>query len=311
MNAGRREAVVPRTAFCMFGAGVGITTASEGPPIPMNASRREAVIPGTPIAVICSNHNMEWVRKDRCGNGGYDKDSPARVRTHASGATTGLALPSRSLTVSGPSRSRCPRAVRSSTDSPDRTESPVQGSAKIPKNRTEPDFGNPNRKEKLAVFKVEKISDLTTARREGIHRYCFSVNMTNWKNPAVITAEYYALVKLYHVIGGVLIWEFVVNIGFEYSVFTGRRNFRLSFLVRRVTARTGMPDDQLKLVHTASDFPARLGLKAQQMAWLLMAWAQKAPVGPQATASYVVGLAGSQAMAYHDKVDAPQAHVRV
>ncbi|KAH8977395.1 hypothetical protein EDB86DRAFT_1202999 [Lactarius hatsudake] len=55
--------------------------------------------------------------------------------------------------------------------------------------------------------------------------------MTNWKSPAVITAEYYALVKLYHVIGGVLIWEFVVNIGFEYSVFTGRRNFRLSFLL--------------------------------------------------------------------------------
>ncbi|KAH8979784.1 hypothetical protein EDB86DRAFT_3248246 [Lactarius hatsudake] len=60
----------------------------------------------------------------------------------------------------------------------------------------------------------------------------------------------------------------------------------------------------------SSDFPARLGLKAQQMAWLLMAQAQKAPVGLQATASYVDGLAGSQAMAYHDKVDAPQARVR-
>ncbi|KAH9069363.1 hypothetical protein EDB83DRAFT_2314400 [Lactarius deliciosus] len=39
-----------------------------------------------------------------------------------------------------------------------------------------------------------------------------------------------ALVKLYHVIWGVLIWEFVVNIGFEYSVFTGKRKFRSSFL---------------------------------------------------------------------------------
>ncbi|KAH9161365.1 hypothetical protein EDB89DRAFT_735873 [Lactarius sanguifluus] len=55
--------------------------------------------------------------------------------------------------------------------------------------------------------------------------------MTNWKGPAVITAEYYALVKLYHVIGGVLIWEFVVNIGFEYSVFTRKRKFRSSFLL--------------------------------------------------------------------------------
>ncbi|KAH9041768.1 hypothetical protein EDB85DRAFT_1378599 [Lactarius pseudohatsudake] len=55
--------------------------------------------------------------------------------------------------------------------------------------------------------------------------------MTDWKSPAVVTAEYFALIKLYHAIWGVLIWEFVVNIGFEYSVFTGKRNFRLSFLL--------------------------------------------------------------------------------
>ncbi|KAH9041761.1 hypothetical protein EDB85DRAFT_1379440 [Lactarius pseudohatsudake] len=55
--------------------------------------------------------------------------------------------------------------------------------------------------------------------------------MTDWKSPAVVVAEYFALIKLYHAIWGVLIWEFVVNIGFEYSVFTGKRNFRLSFLL--------------------------------------------------------------------------------
>ncbi|KAH8980783.1 hypothetical protein EDB92DRAFT_259191 [Lactarius akahatsu] len=55
--------------------------------------------------------------------------------------------------------------------------------------------------------------------------------MTDWKSPAVVTAEYFALIKLYHAIWGVLIWEFVVNIGFEYSVFTGKRNFRSSFLL--------------------------------------------------------------------------------
>ncbi|KAH9032843.1 hypothetical protein EDB85DRAFT_1890457 [Lactarius pseudohatsudake] len=76
--------------------------------------------------------------------------------------------------------------------------------------------------------------------------------MTDWKSPAVVTAEYFALVKLYHAIWGVLLWEFVVNIGFEYSVFTGRRKFRSSFLVRCVQpAQTGMRDDELKLVHTA------------------------------------------------------------
>ncbi|KAH9030083.1 hypothetical protein EDB84DRAFT_1676996, partial [Lactarius hengduanensis] len=55
--------------------------------------------------------------------------------------------------------------------------------------------------------------------------------MTDWKSPAVVTAEYFALIKLYHAIWGVLIWEFVVNIGFEYSVFTGKRKFRSSFLL--------------------------------------------------------------------------------
>ncbi|KAH9041780.1 hypothetical protein EDB85DRAFT_1382213 [Lactarius pseudohatsudake] len=55
--------------------------------------------------------------------------------------------------------------------------------------------------------------------------------MTDWKSPVVITAEYFALIKLYHAIWGALIWEFVVNIGFEYSVFTGKRKFRSSFLL--------------------------------------------------------------------------------
>ncbi|KAH9015575.1 hypothetical protein EDB84DRAFT_1567634 [Lactarius hengduanensis] len=55
--------------------------------------------------------------------------------------------------------------------------------------------------------------------------------MTDWKSPAVITAEYFALVKLYHAIWGVFLWEFVVNLGFEYSVFTAKRNFRSSFLL--------------------------------------------------------------------------------
>ncbi|KAI9436250.1 hypothetical protein H4582DRAFT_2160070 [Lactarius indigo] len=55
--------------------------------------------------------------------------------------------------------------------------------------------------------------------------------MTNWKSPSVVTAEYIALVKLCHVMAGILIWELVVNIGFEYSVLTGKRKFRSSFLI--------------------------------------------------------------------------------
>ncbi|KAH9166105.1 hypothetical protein EDB89DRAFT_1910943 [Lactarius sanguifluus] len=74
--------------------------------------------------------------------------------------------------------------------------------------------------------------------------------MTDWKSPAVIAAEYCpslgpptfpsltiyicvtaALIKLCHAMSGILFWEFVTNIGFEYSVFTGKRNFRSSFLL--------------------------------------------------------------------------------
>ncbi|KAH8990027.1 hypothetical protein EDB86DRAFT_3193759 [Lactarius hatsudake] len=59
--------------------------------------------------------------------------------------------------------------------------------------------------------------------------------MTDWKNPAVVTAEYFAIIKLQHAIWGVLIWEFVVNIEFEYSVFTGKRKYRSSFLLYLAT----------------------------------------------------------------------------
>ncbi|KAI9436302.1 hypothetical protein H4582DRAFT_2130152 [Lactarius indigo] len=55
--------------------------------------------------------------------------------------------------------------------------------------------------------------------------------MTDWKRPAVITAEYFALLKLCHAVLGVLLWELVVNIGFDYSVFAGKRMFRPSFFL--------------------------------------------------------------------------------
>ncbi|KAH9159685.1 hypothetical protein EDB89DRAFT_1083588 [Lactarius sanguifluus] len=55
--------------------------------------------------------------------------------------------------------------------------------------------------------------------------------MTDWKSPAVVKAEFAALVKFFHAMGGVLIWEFLVNLGFDYSFFTGKRKFRSSFLL--------------------------------------------------------------------------------
>ncbi|KAH9069372.1 hypothetical protein EDB83DRAFT_472361 [Lactarius deliciosus] len=49
--------------------------------------------------------------------------------------------------------------------------------------------------------------------------------------PSRLNPQYFALIKCYHAIWGALVWEFVVNIGFEYSVFTGKRKFRSSFLL--------------------------------------------------------------------------------
>ncbi|KAH9173109.1 hypothetical protein EDB89DRAFT_2242500 [Lactarius sanguifluus] len=57
------------------------------------------------------------------------------------------------------------------------------------------------------------------------------LNMTDWKSPAVAAADYFALLKLCHVMAGILIWEFVVYIGFEYSFFAGKRQFCSSFLL--------------------------------------------------------------------------------
>jgi len=53
--------------------------------------------------------------------------------------------------------------------------------------------------------------------------------MTHWRDPAVVAAENFALIKLMHVLGGVYIWEFVSNFGFEYSIITGKRKLTWTF----------------------------------------------------------------------------------
>jgi len=55
--------------------------------------------------------------------------------------------------------------------------------------------------------------------------------MVNWRDPNVVDAETVALIKFVHVIGGIYIWEFVSQLGFEYSVFTKKRKFTWSFLL--------------------------------------------------------------------------------
>jgi len=55
--------------------------------------------------------------------------------------------------------------------------------------------------------------------------------MTNWHDPAIVTAENVALVKFMHVLGGIYLWEFISHVGFECSVITGKRKFTWTFLL--------------------------------------------------------------------------------
>ncbi|KAH9178126.1 hypothetical protein EDB89DRAFT_1146494 [Lactarius sanguifluus] len=45
----------------------------------------------------------------------------------------------------------------------------------------------------------------------------------DWHDHARVIADYLIFIKLTHVLGGVYIWDFVLNLDFEYSIFTGKR----------------------------------------------------------------------------------------
>jgi len=55
--------------------------------------------------------------------------------------------------------------------------------------------------------------------------------MTTWHDPAIVIADNVALVKFIHVLGGIYLWEFISNVGFEYSVISGKRKFTWTFLL--------------------------------------------------------------------------------
>ncbi|KAH9000636.1 hypothetical protein EDB86DRAFT_3075103 [Lactarius hatsudake] len=47
--------------------------------------------------------------------------------------------------------------------------------------------------------------------------------IVNWHDPARVLVDLVALIKLNHFLGGVYIWEFVLNLDFEYSILMGKR----------------------------------------------------------------------------------------
>jgi len=55
--------------------------------------------------------------------------------------------------------------------------------------------------------------------------------MTNWQSPALIFAETLSYVKFLHFLGGLYIWEFVLHLEFDFTIFSRERAFRPSFLL--------------------------------------------------------------------------------
>ncbi|KAH9990090.1 hypothetical protein BJV77DRAFT_1069111 [Russula vinacea] len=55
--------------------------------------------------------------------------------------------------------------------------------------------------------------------------------MVNYKDPATIAKDYEALVKLWHLIDGVFIWEFLSTLDFEWDVIRGHRPYRWTIWV--------------------------------------------------------------------------------
>jgi len=52
--------------------------------------------------------------------------------------------------------------------------------------------------------------------------------MTNWRDPAREVATLLALIKLTHIMAGLYLWEFVLNLGYEYAIIMGTRKLTLS-----------------------------------------------------------------------------------
>ncbi|KAH9024117.1 hypothetical protein EDB84DRAFT_446754 [Lactarius hengduanensis] len=55
--------------------------------------------------------------------------------------------------------------------------------------------------------------------------------MVNFHDPAVIKADFNALVNMTHCLAGVFLWDFLTTLDFEWDYITGRREFRWTLLL--------------------------------------------------------------------------------
>jgi len=60
--------------------------------------------------------------------------------------------------------------------------------------------------------------------------------MVNYRDPAVIEADQLAVIKLWHAMAGLYLWEFFTTLDYEWSIIQGRRPFRWpTFIIYSVT----------------------------------------------------------------------------
>ncbi|KAI0279432.1 hypothetical protein BGY98DRAFT_968908 [Russula aff. rugulosa BPL654] len=59
--------------------------------------------------------------------------------------------------------------------------------------------------------------------------------MVNFRDPAVIALDSWALVKFCHVAGSLYLWEFFITLDYEWSVFRGHRPYRWSIWIYCIT----------------------------------------------------------------------------
>jgi len=72
--------------------------------------------------------------------------------------------------------------------------------------------------------------------------------MVNWQNPVTVAHELSALVKLIHVVNGIYLWEFICNLGFEWGLFSGRRQWRWTVAFYVATRLATLSDVMTALV---------------------------------------------------------------
>jgi len=59
--------------------------------------------------------------------------------------------------------------------------------------------------------------------------------MVNFRDPVVILMDEFALLKFWHVVDGIYIWEFITNLGFEWSIIRGHRPYRWTIWIYALT----------------------------------------------------------------------------